>query len=77
MNSLYRFFFKPSMSGRYVWAWTAAICAITMFVFALLSFFKHLWFFGIIDLVMVIWNSLTCWANWGIYRRWKKNQPPT
>ena len=68
MNPLYRFFFKPTIPDRYKWAWMSATMAFVMFAFALLSFYRHMWFLGIFDLVLVIWNSLTCWVNWGIYR---------
>jgi hypothetical protein len=63
--------FHPSPRDRIWWAWATGIMAIAMAISAIfLLSHGHLWTGGA-NIVLTIWNMLTCWVNVSLYREWK------
>jgi len=77
MNVFKRIICYPSISDRYWWSWATAIMAAAMFIFAGISFYKHLWILGSFDVAVVVWNSISSWVYWGSYMALKEKQSPS
>ena len=78
MNSIYRLCFHPTIDDRYWLAWLSVISCLGSSCVIAFALIHHLhWCVAVINLIPVILNAISIYANWSIYRDGKKNQSPT